>query len=193
MLSRIVSSVRSIGLAASVLFVAVALATVLVGCFGDFAPVSPSEESVGISEPNWLTFDVPDDVRASKTVLSSLATIDPATGGLVPGIQIGSALGISFEVPAQSSGSEFDSPASLSLSVNEIGILVIDFGPDGTQFDPPAALVISGAKLRGNSVSLYFQNPATGAWEKQTTPVNVGADGTLRVAISHFSRYGLAD
>lgn len=193
MLRRIVSSVRSMSLAASVLLAAVALSAVLVGCFSDFAPVSPSRESAGVSEPNWLTFDVPENVRASKTILESAATIDPALGGLVPGIQIGSALGISFEVPAQSSGSEFDSPASLSLSVNEIGILVIDFGPDGTQFDPPAALVISGAKLRGNSVSLYWQNPASGAWEKQTAPVSIGSDGTLRVAISHFSRYGLAD
>lgn len=193
MLSRIVSSVRSMSLAASVLLAVVALSAVLAGCFSDFAPVSPSRDSVGVSEPNWLTFDVPENVRASKTILESAATIDPVLGGLVPGIQVGSSLGISFEVPAQSGGSEFDSPANISLSVNELGVLIVDFGPDGTQFDPPAALVIRGARLRGNSVSLYLQNPSTGAWEKQTTPVNVDADGTLRVAISHFSRYGLAD
>jgi hypothetical protein len=188
MLNKMLSPRRLMIMGAPVLL-AVILTTVLMGCFGDFAPVAPGRDAAQGEEPRWLTYDVPDHPGVAKVILTASTTIDPGIGGLVSGIMVGSALEIFLSVPPQNSGSSGESVA-ISMSLNTPGILVFDLGPDGTQFDPSAKLVVKGARLNGNVVSLYWQDPITNQWIR-VGPADVGSDGTITASISHFSRYGL--
>ena len=178
---------------ALVLLIVVGVTTIMIGCFGDFTPMTPSKATDGVEQPHWLTYDVPDQPGAAKVILTASATIDPSTGGLVSGLHVGSAVRISLDVPPQTDGSSFRKAKTIRMTIEKAGILVLDFAPDKTQFDPPPTLTIAGARPAGNALSLYWWDPEADQWVKLATPVNVSADGTIITHIPHFSRYGVAD
>ena len=72
----------------------------------------------------------------------------------------------------------------------------MDFGPDGTQFDPPATMTISYAtanlrNIKPANLSISWFNTATNQW------VNIGGTvdtiaKTVSAPISHFTQYTLS-
>jgi hypothetical protein len=170
---------------ASLGLVLVAIVT-LIGCFGDFAPMSPS----GVSDQPGVTQHAPGAklIETLTNVVSKL--IDPLTGGLL--VLKVDLLEVSLDIPPQPS---WVGPVTISMGLiqDTEQILDLDFGPDGTQFDPAATLTAKNAKLKGENIALYWWDPEAERWVKLDTPVKVDPDGTITTTISHFSRYGLRD
>ncbi|MBI4531685.1 MAG: hypothetical protein HY709_09180 [Candidatus Latescibacteria bacterium] len=80
---------------------------------------------------------------------------------------------------------------TISLSVDDSGRVIIDFGPDGMLFNPAATLTVSGTQSNGDTVVLYVWDPVLSQWMQLDTSVTVGVNGQFTTTVSHFSLYGL--
>lgn len=72
----------------------------------------------------------------------------------------------------------------------------MDFGPDGTQFDPPATMTVSYAtanlrNLKPANLSISWFNTATNQWVNIGGTVNQSTM-TVSASISHFTQYSLS-
>ncbi len=89
-----------------------------------------------------------------------------------------------------------DEDTIISITQTSDSYIQMDFGPDGTQFDPPATMTVSYAtanlrNLKPSNLSISWFNTATNQW------VNIGGTvdqvaKTVSVSISHFTRYSLS-
>lgn len=84
----------------------------------------------------------------------------------------------------------------ISITKTSDRYIQVDFGPDGTQFDPPATMTVSyaSANLRNtppSSLSISWFDVAGNKWVNIGGTVNQTAK-TVSVAISHFTQYSLS-
>lgn len=92
--------------------------------------------------------------------------------------------------PAANVASAEDNVAGSSAAAPAIATVVC--GPDGLYFATPVELTI--ANPMGNEsfegASLYYLNPKTKLWEKETAKVNLTASG-YKTQVTHFSAYSV--
>lgn len=72
----------------------------------------------------------------------------------------------------------------------------MDFGPDGTQFDPPATMTVSYAtanlrNIKPANLTISWFNTATNQWVNIGGTVNQSTM-TVSASISHFTQYSLS-
>jgi hypothetical protein len=126
---------------------------------------------------NWL-------VAAAEEVLPG--TLETVTG---------SRYSVTFDV-----GSLRD-PATITIKERDPGIVDVELGPDGLEFDSPVVLEIdysgtandpSSPDYHGLPPRLFWFNPKTSTWK-----VVPGTDDpktrTYRAPLRHFSRYAMGD
>ena len=176
-----------------------ALVTVIamVGCLGGFAPMAPNttdsviEQMTPILEPpNWLKYTLPQQPGAAK-IVSAAKVVNLSSGGPVS-VSSGS-MTTTLQIPAQSTTGS----VTISVALDTPGNVVVNFDPEGIQFNPPATLTVAGVTdSDGGPVTnptLCWFNPTDDQWYEINTTVTVVSTNSVAVPLKHFSRYGLRD
>ncbi len=84
----------------------------------------------------------------------------------------------------------------ISVTQTSDRYIQMDFGPDGTQFNPPATMTVSYAtanlrNLKPSNLAVSWFNTATNQWINLGGTVNQSAM-TVSVEIEHFTQYALS-
>lgn len=84
----------------------------------------------------------------------------------------------------------------ISITQTSDSYIQMDFGPDGTQFDPPATMTVSYAtanlrNLKPSNLSVSWFNTATNQWVNIGGTVDQNAK-TVSASVAHFTRYSLS-
>ena len=69
-------------------------------------------------------------------------------------------------------------------------VTLYDFGPNGLVFQKAATLSLNTGLQEGQTLSLYWFDPAAGEWVLQET-ATVEKDGKVEFLVWHFSKYGI--
>jgi hypothetical protein len=132
--------------------------------------------------------------RSSPLNLASMEAGDLSYSQLVPAGAGGTLYFDEFEfyVPPGS----LSQNTVISITVTSDGYLQMDFGPDGTQFNPPATMTVSyaAANLKGlkpSNLSISWFDTAAKQWINIGGTVDQSAK-TVSAPISHFTEYSLS-
>lgn len=164
------------------------------------AKLEPSSSSTSLSKKS--------SGPASGTISTSETRVE-RDGTMSMALMDAGELSYSQFVPASTGGTlsfgEFQfyiPPGSLnndtviSIAKTSDRYIQMDFGPDGTQFDPPATMTVSyaSANLRNvppSNLSISWFDVAANKWVNIGGTVNQAAM-TVSVSISHFTQYSLS-
>lgn len=89
-----------------------------------------------------------------------------------------------------------DNDTVITITQTSDQYIAMDFGPDGTQFDPPATMTVSYAtanlrNLKPTSLSISWFDTAANQWVNIGGTVDQNAK-TVSALISHFTQYSLS-
>lgn len=183
---------REFALWAAALMATISVLYLVQGC--GTAPVAPMSTADGLAALGDADSQLGDrPIAQAKVVGSIVSAIDEvvvgASGGTIE-LLLGSATS-TLSVPRGALEENVLITAAAVQLMTPFGkVTIYDFGPDGLVFSNAATLTLATDKAKGTSLSLYWYNPTTGAWEWQQTS-QVGGDGKIQFAIWHFSKYGI--
>ena len=169
-----------------------ALVWILSGCSERPNPIRPLS---GGNDPGGVTIierAARGKITSADCLIDSMRFVRGQSGTLTVGNEtIGYS---SLTVGAESLPQGVDA-LTITMKVWTAGPVMVDLGPEGTEFDSPVGLRVSyqGAAVDGmdeNSLHVYYHNVSVGSWD----PVSGAAEPAESLAVGqlgHFSQYAV--
>lgn len=154
------------------------------GCSMDSSGPSAPGRSAG--ELEFVTYELPEAEMAAKSLSTwtDAEVIDPDDGGR---LKIGNGgLRITLTIGGIEGGTK-----KMTLRLASHRLVMVDIGPSGTKFNPPARLVAKGSSINlpEGEIALYYDDNGTWVVMSSVRITGDGKDITLSAALRHCSRY----